>query len=121
MKQSPKTDPNDSQHKILIDWDEFDKLCQLQCTEEEIADWFGCTIETLNEKIKDKYKITFLEIFQQKRGKGKIALRRKQMQVALEGDKTLLIWLGKQYLKQKEKQLVEHEGDVQITVKYDES
>jgi len=30
-----------------IDWDEFDKLCMMLCTQVEIADWFGCTDDTI--------------------------------------------------------------------------
>lgn len=37
------------------------------------------------------------------------SLRRKQFQMAMKGNATMLIWLGKQLLDQKEK--VEHSGD----------
>jgi len=30
-----------------IDWDEFGKLCMMLCTQVEIADWFGCTDDTI--------------------------------------------------------------------------
>lgn len=42
-------------------------------------------------------------------------LRRKQIDVALKGNITMLIWLGKQYLGQAEK--VEESGDYEITIK----
>lgn len=45
----------------------------------------------------------FAEYFDQKRQPGKIALRRKQYEVAMTGNVPLLIWLGKQYLDQSEK------------------
>ena len=97
----------------LIDWDQFDKLCGIQCTEEEIAVWFNCSVDTIERAIKKEKKITFAEYFAQKRGKGKVALRRKQMEVALAGNITMLIWLGKQYLDQKDKQ--EHSGEIGLT------
>jgi len=96
--------------RIPIDWKEFSKLCELQCTEEEIASWFDLSIETLNQAVKRKYNKTFMEIFAKKRGKGKIALRRKQMQVAMKGDRTLLVWLGKNYLNQADKQEISGPG-----------
>jgi len=86
-----------------IDWKEFDKLCALQCTEQEIADWFEICTDTLETRIKETYGVTFSELFRRKRGKGKIALRRMQMQACEKGNTALLIFLGKQYLKQTDK------------------
>lgn len=112
-KGLPKTDPNDPQCKIIIDWEEFEKLCGIQATETEIADWFGCNAETLNNKVKDHYGATFREVFKRKSARGKISLRRQQFQTAMgvtENGKYIYppnarmqIWLGKQYLKQADK------------------
>ena len=33
--------------QIKIDWDQFNKLCALQCTQVEIAEWFNCSIDTI--------------------------------------------------------------------------
>ena len=38
----------------------------------------------------------------------KIALREKQIEMAMQGNVQMLIWLGKQYLGQLDKQEVEH-------------
>lgn len=48
--------------------------------------------------------MTFSGYFAQKRGTGKISLRRKQFQTALagKGNVSMLIWLGKQWLGQKD-------------------
>lgn len=89
--------------KIDIDWNEFDKLCRMQCTLAEIASWFDCSEDTIERRVKETYGVTFAERFSQKRGVGKIALRRKQYQLATEGNVALLIWLGKQYLGQSDK------------------
>jgi len=32
--------------KIKIDWEAFEKLCGLQCTQEEIASFFQCSADT---------------------------------------------------------------------------
>lgn len=85
---------------IEINWEEFDKLCALQCTLREFASWFDCSEDTIENKVKEKWSIKFSEYFEQKRGKGKIALRRKQYDVAMGGNVSMLIWLGKQYLGQ---------------------
>ena len=75
-KITPKINQTDPQAKIIIDWEEFEKLCVIQATEVEIAEWFGCTVQTLNEKCKEYYSLTFLEVFKKKSAKGKSSLRR---------------------------------------------
>lgn len=89
--------------RIKINWDEFDKLCEIQCTQVEIAQWFRCTVDTIENACKREKLMGFSEYYEQKSGVGKISLRRKQFQLALKGDKCMLIWLGKQYLRQAEK------------------
>jgi hypothetical protein len=93
-----------------IDFALFDKLCELQCLQEEMADFFEVSIDTLERRVKEKTGLTFADYYGQKRGHGKVALRRKQMQVALKGNVTMLIWLGKQTLGQRDKQEIEHSG-----------
>lgn len=82
-----------------IDQKTFEKLCGLQCTEEEILGWFETTDKTLNSWCKREYGKSFSEVFKEKRGKGKISLRRAQWQLA-EKSASMAIWLGKQYLGQ---------------------
>lgn len=84
-----------------IDKKQFENLCALQCTEEEICDWFDVCTETLNAWCKRTYKKRFSEVFAQKRGSGKISLRRSQWKLA-EKSATMAIWLGKQYLGQRD-------------------
>lgn len=86
--------------QIKIDKIEFEKLCELQCTQIEFCSWFDCTEDTLNSWCKREYNgMTFSEVFAIKRGKGKIALRRIQYQLA-EKNPSMAIFLGKQYLGQ---------------------
>lgn len=85
-----------------IDKKQFENLCGLQCTKEEICAWFNVTDKTLDAWCKREYKQSFSVIFAQKRGKGKISLRRSQFRLA-EKNANMAIWLGKQYLDQKDK------------------
>jgi hypothetical protein len=103
--------------RIDIDWDQFEKLCAMQCTEEEIAGFFGCTIDTINNRCKDHYGETFSDIFAQKRQLGKASLRRAQWTTALgrkgkAGNPTMQIWLGKNHLGQTDKTKTELSGEV---------
>lgn len=84
-----------------IDQKNFESLCGLQCTKEEICSFFDVTDKTLESWCKRTYKAGFSEIFKQKRGKGKISLRRNQFRLA-EKNANMAIWLGKQYLGQKD-------------------
>ena len=89
--------------KVEIDWEMFDKLCAFQCTLSEISDWFGCSEDTIERRCKDEKKMYFADYFKKKASAGKISLRRSQWQAAQNGNTALLIWLGKQYLGQKDK------------------
>jgi len=107
LRPGPKPGHGGAPRKA-INWRELDKLCAVQCSMEEIASWFELDADTLTARIRETYCQTFPEYFAQKRGKGKIALRRRQLQVAM-GTKnvppnpTMLIWLGKQYLGQSDR------------------
>jgi hypothetical protein len=84
-----------------IDKETFEKLCAMQCTEQEICDWFMVTDKTLTAWCKSEYSLSFSEVFRAKRGTGKISLRRTQWHLA-EKSPAMAIWLGKQYLGQRD-------------------
>ena len=89
--------------KIEIDFAEVDKLCQIQCTGEEIASFFEISYDTLERRCKEQFKVSFAEYIKEKSSKGKSSLRRLQWKAAMNGNVTMLIWLGKQYLGQADK------------------
>lgn len=93
-----------------LDWAKVDKLCTFWATEVEIAAWFGCSIDVINRRCKELYGKTFAEYSQEKRLAANAPLRKRQRALALEGNPTMLIWLGKQRLGQRDKQSVEHSG-----------
>lgn len=93
--------------RIPIDWIAFDNLCAIQCSVLEIAAYFKVSEDTIKRAVKREKKMTFLEYAGDKRRLGHISLRRRQFQIAETGDKTMLIWLGKQYLGQSDKQETE--------------
>ncbi len=93
------------------DWHTIDQLCAIQCTGEEIAGVLDIDYDTLNARINDEYGVNFSDYYKRKSSRGKMSLRRKQHEVALSGNPTMLIWLGKQYLEQKDKHEVENEHD----------
>ncbi|MHB8276373.1 MAG: hypothetical protein ACYDIA_01800 [Candidatus Humimicrobiaceae bacterium] len=101
-----------------IDYRILDKLCAIQCTEEEIALWFECTVDTIENAIKRDKGKTFSEYFAQKRKTGRISLRRKQWEIAMTGNVVMLIWLGKQYLDQIDKQEISGVEPIQLIIEH---
>jgi hypothetical protein len=89
--------------KIEIKAEQFEYLCSIMCTEEEIAGVFRCSIDTINNWCKSNYDMTFSEIYKMFSASGKMSLRRYQFKMA-ERNPSMAIWLGKQYLGQTEKQ-----------------
>jgi len=109
-----------SRPKKLINKEEFEKLCQMQCTKPEIQAWLDVSDKRLDKWVKEVYgdESSFSGIYAIKRGPGKVSLRRMQFQIAMKGNATMLIWLGKQWLEQKDKQETTHEAGKSITLNY---
>ncbi len=87
---------------IRLDWDLVDGLAKLQATHEEIASLLSCSVDTLNRAARREHSMGFAEYYRQKALGGRASLRRAQFATALKGNTAMLIWLGKQYLEQRE-------------------
>lgn len=96
--------------ELRIDWELFDKLAGIQCSISEMAFVFGLHHDTINDACKRVHGVTADNYRASRAHGGRVALRRRQFEVALEGNPTMLIWLGKQMLGQADKaeQRVEH-------------
>ncbi len=95
--------------RIQLDTEQIRKLATFHCTLQEMADFFGVSTDTL----RDNYS-TFIA---KGKSEGKIRLRRKQFDVAVngKGNPTMLIWLGKQMLGQSDQSLSEDNMPLPIT------
>lgn len=87
---------------IPIDKNQFESLCNLQCTLEEIAGFFKCCDDTINNWCKATYGDNFSGVYKMYSQNGKISLRRHQFRLA-EKNPSMAIWLGKQWLGQTDK------------------
>ena len=88
---------------------ELEKLVAMGCTDVEIAAWFSCNVRTIERKRQEpEYK----EIFDNARAVTHVSLRRAQLQAALKGNTSMLIWLGKTMLGQKESVALQHSGTI---------
>jgi hypothetical protein len=88
--------------KILLSPKEFRKLCSLQCTLAEIADFFDVSEDTVERRCQEWFMSTFADAFKKYSAGGRQSLRRAQFKFAYKGNTALLIFLGKQYLGQRD-------------------
>ena len=80
-----------------IDLERVEALASIGATQQEIASDLGVSDETLR-RCKD-----FVAVYKRGMDKGCLSLRHKQFNLAKAGDKTMLVWLGKQLLGQSDK------------------
>ncbi len=101
-KKTPATKNKGGRPRKVIDWEQLEKLCAIHCTGEECASVLGVSYDALNDAIKRAGYSGFPEYFKKHSGPGKASLRRMQFKSAESGNATMLIWLGKQYLGQRD-------------------
>jgi hypothetical protein len=63
----------------------------------------GVCEETLNRLCEDRFDMRFSEYIKSEAAGGRTSLRRMQWDAARQGNPTMLVWLGKQYLGQSDK------------------
>jgi hypothetical protein len=81
--------------KAKIDPVELEKLCGMQCTDEEIAAWFGVCTRTI-ERLRKTAK--FRESMDQAKAKGRVSVRRSLFRLAASGNIAAAIFLAKNVL-----------------------
>lgn len=89
------------QKQATIRKEQFEALCHIQCTRDEIVGVLNVGKDTLLRWCKETYGTDFETIYNIKRQGGKSSLRRTQWKLA-EKNTAMAIWLGKQYLGQKD-------------------
>lgn len=111
MKDAPVDSPKrEGAPRKETSWAVIDALCAAQCTLIEIAAYSNVSTDTIERRIREKFDMTFIDYYAEKRGKGFVKLRRRQMQLAMAGNPAMLIWLGKQWLGQMDKARTEITG-----------
>jgi hypothetical protein len=102
-------------------WDQLDALI-IWSNGEYCAEQLNINYDTLNARIKERTGLSFSEYKEQKKEKLRINLRKKQYDVAMAGNVSMLIWLGKNELGQTDKNEVEQTNhNIEIKIDDDES
>ena len=87
----------------LIDKGHFEGMCKIQCTKDEMCGIFNVNEQTLTKWCEHEYSMGFCDIYKKLASTGKMSLRRQQFKSAENGNVTMQIWLGKQWLGQTDK------------------
>jgi hypothetical protein len=86
------------------DWKLIDTALQFKQEATQVADLLDdCSARTLARRIREKYNLTFVQYRDKRMSKTLHNLFSKQYEVAMAGNVTMLIWLGKNYLNQTDK------------------
>lgn len=100
-----------------IDWTKVENLIVCGCSGVQIAATLGVHYETLYDRCLKENKRSWTEYSQEFWEKGNAQLHAKQYQMAMKGDKTLMVWLGKNRLKQSDKIESKIDANVQVEQK----
>jgi len=82
-----------------IDLVELEKLCSMQCTDEEVAAFFGVSARTIERRRQVKQ---FREIMDRARAKGRVSIRRNLFRQSNAGNIAATIFLSKNLLGYKD-------------------
>lgn len=80
---------------VRIDLEELEKLCGLQCTDEEVAAYFSVTVRTIERRRK---QLAFAAAMQRGQGLGRVSVRRFLFKQAAKGNAAAAIFLAKNLL-----------------------
>ena len=90
-----------------IDLSELEKLCGMQCTDEEVAAFFGVSVKTITRR---RRVHKFRDIMDQARAKGRVSVRRNLFRLANAGNVAAAIFLSKNLLGYRDVVNTEHTG-----------
>jgi hypothetical protein len=99
--------PSAGRKAVKIDLAELEKLCSLQCTDEEVASFFSVSARTIERR---KKKPAFAEAMERGRAKGRMSVRRTLFSQAANGNIAAAIFLAKNLLGYKDYFANEHSG-----------
>lgn len=97
-----KNKPGAGRPKLDLDVDLIENMAATGLTVQDIS--------TILEVSKDTLERNYAANIEKGRAKCRMSLQKKQYEVAMQGDKTMLIWLGKIRCAQKETVINEHTG-----------
>lgn len=102
-----------------LDDKNFDIAIQLPMIKADICLLMGgCSEDTIERYVKKRFGKTFAELQGERRQHFRKNILGKQYEIAMKGNVGMLIWLGKQYLGQKDKQEISGDEEQPLTISY---
>lgn len=100
-KENPPTRKVGGRPPKPIDIEKLRQLAAIHCTDNEMASVLGISHDTLARRKQSDPEV--MEAIEGGRNQGKASLRRLQWQAAQKGNVVMMIFLGKNILKQRDK------------------
>ena len=82
-----------------IDLGELEKLCSMQCSDDELAAWFGVSVRTIQNR---RRQPKFAKVMHRGKARGCLNVRRAQLRLLEADNAAMAIWLGKIVLGQRD-------------------
>src|SRR5258705_13438826 len=92
---------------VKIDLAELERLCSIQCTDQELASFFEVDVRTIERRKKNS---RFMAALERGRAKGRVSGRRMLFSLAAKGNVAAAIFLAKNLLGYKDYFSNEHSG-----------
>ena len=115
MLLKPGEKPVRGRKRAVINWDEVSKFIMAGSNGMQIAAYIGICEDTLYSRCREDNKKDFSLFLTEQRQKGNTYLLGKQYQVAMGGNVSMLIWLGKQRLGQREPEIIQKDPENKCT------
>ena len=97
--------------KLKLCPDDIIALASIGCSLKDMATVLNCSKDTIERN----YAIAC----EKGRSKMRNGIKRKQIEVAMDGSVPMLIWVGKQWCEQRDsRQEVEHKGEIPLIIKH---
>lgn len=89
---------------IQLNYDKFNALCQFRSTTLEFAaEYLNISPDTISRRLKEDHGLTFSQYHESKMKRVATKLEEKAVQMAMNGDRTMLIFCLKNYAKWQDK------------------
>ena len=108
-KKPKKKKSNAGRKKFIIDWAKVDNALMAGSNGVQVAAMLGISFDTLSRRTNEDKNADFAEYMRQKREKGNNLLKAMQYRLAMDGDRGMLIWLGKNRLDQSDKKEIKQQ------------
>ena len=86
--------------RVEIDQEMLARLAEMLFTASDCAIFLGCGVSTIDRRLKEAGWAGYGEFFHRHSAWARVRLRQAQWKSAMEGNASMQIWLGKQYLGQ---------------------